>query len=255
MRVLTSGDYVLAMSTLAKEEKMKERIEKKKLVVHKVAFELEAAKNIVEKDKTKFYAKLGLFKPKHEEVECEAVQLFYEPFITAKANYFLDYYKKKTYTIKVDENVSEVVAFGKTFKPEAVKEGILKRPYKAIVFDAQERVIHRVATRVALNRTGREIDPAKLPSGPAEPEPEKTLEKDSAKTRALKISPDIILDEIRKRTAKRPMDVGKIAEEAFEVTEYAVVFTPIYEARCQRLKTGEIKIMPISGVTGKALSL
>jgi hypothetical protein len=255
VRALTSGEYALTVSTLAKEEKMKERIEKRKLVVHKVAFDLEVAKNIVEKDKTKFYAKLGLFKPKHEEIECESVQLFYEPFIVAKANYFLDYYKKKTYTIKIDENVSEVVAFGKTFKPEAMKEGILKRSYKAIAFDAQERVIHRVATQMALNRTGREIDPAKLPSGSTEPEPEKTLEKDSGKTRDLKIPPNLILDKIRKRIAKRPMDVGKIAEEAFEVTEYAVVCTPVYEARCQRLKTGEIKIIPISGVTGKALSL
>ncbi len=234
---------------------MKEKIEKRKVIVHKVAFDLEAAENIVEKDKTKFYAKLGLFKPKHDEIECESVQLFYEPFITARANYFLDYYKKKTYAIKIDENVSEVVAFGKTFKPEVMKEGILKRPYKAIAFDAEERVIHNVATHMALNRTGREIDPAKLPSGPAEPDPDQVLEEDSVKTRDLKISPDTILDKIRKRTAKRPMDVGKIVEEAFEVTEYAVVCTPVYEARCQRLKTGEIKILPISGITGKALSL
>jgi hypothetical protein len=251
----TSGDYALAVSTLAKEEKMREKIEKRKLIVHKVAFDLEAAKNIVEKDKTKFYAKLGLFKPKHEEIECESVQLFYEPFIMAKANYFLDYYKRKTYTIKIDENVSEVVAFGKTYKPEAVKEGFLKRSYKAIALDAQERVIYRVATHMALNRTGREIDPAKLPSGPTEPEPDKTLEKDSDRTRDLKISPDVILDKIRRRTAQRPSDVGGIEGEAFEVTEYVVVCTPIYEARCQRLKTGEIKILPISGVTGKALSL
>ncbi len=245
----------MAVSILAKEEKMKEKIEKKKLIVHKIAFDLEAAKNIVEKRKTKFYAKLGLFKPKHEEIECQSVQMFYEPFIMAKANYLLDYYKRKTYTIKIDENVSEVAAFGKTFKPEAVKEGILKRPYKAIALDAQERIIHRVATHMVLNKTGREINPAKLPSGPTELEPEKTLEKDSIKTRDLKISPDSILDKIRKRTAKRPMDVGRIAEEAFEVTEYAVICTPVYEARCKRLKTAEIKILPISGVTGKAFSL
>ena len=99
------------MSTLAKEEKMKERIEERKLIVHKVAFDIEAAKKIVEKNKTRFFAKLGFFKPKHKEIECESVQLFYEPFIVAKANYFLDYYKNKTYTIKIDENVSEVIAF------------------------------------------------------------------------------------------------------------------------------------------------
>jgi hypothetical protein len=243
------------VSTIVKEDILKERIEKRKLIVHKIAFDLETAKNIVEKDKTRFYSKLGFFKPKHEEIECESAQLFYEPFIVAKANYYLDYYKGKTYTVKIDEEVSEVIAFGQTLKPEAVKEGILKRPHKAISFDAQERVIHRTATHMALNRTGREIDPTRLPSGPTEPEPEKSLKKDGHRVRRLEISPDVILDRIRKQTAKRPPDVGRIAEEAFEVTEYALVCTPIYEARCRRLKTGEIKIMPMSGVTGKMLSL
>jgi len=79
---------------------------------------------------------------------------------------------------------------------------------------------------MALNRTGLKIDPIRLPSDPTEPE--KTMEKDSDKTRDLQISPDIILDKIRKRTAKRPTNMGKVAEEAFEVTEYAVVCTPIY---------------------------
>jgi hypothetical protein len=245
----------LVVSTLAKEEKMKERIKKRELIVHKVAFDLEATRNIVEKDKAKFFAKLGIFKPRHEKIECESVQLFYEPFIVAKANYFLDYYKKKTYTIRIDEDASEVIVFGQTLKPKTVKEGILKRPHKSIAFDAQERVIHRVTTRMALNRTGREINPTGLPAGPTESEPKQTLEKESDRTRDLQISPDTILDKIRKRTAKRPLDVGKIAEEAFEVTEYAVVCTPIYEARCQRLKTGEIRILPISGVTGKTLPL
>lgn len=245
----------MVVSTLAKEEKINERIKKRKLIVHKVAFDLEAASSIVEKDKAKFFAKLGIFKPKHEEIECEPVQLFYEPFIVAKAKYFLDYYRKKTYTIGIDEDASEVIVFGQTFKPEIVKGGFLKRPYNAIAFDAQERVIRRVTTRMALNRTGREINPTRLPSGPTEPEPEQALEEDSDRTRDLQISPDTILDKIRKRTARRPLDVSKIVQETLEVTEYAVVCTPIYEARCQRLKTGEIKILPISGVTGKALPL
>ena len=235
---------------------IEERIEERKLIVHKIAIDLETARRVVEKGKTKFFAKLGFLKPKHEEIEIESVELFYEPFIVAKARYFLDYYKKKTYTIKVGEEVSEVIAFGQTLKPAVSKEkGILRRPHKAIAFDAQERVLHKVATYIVLNRKGREIDPAKLPSAPTEPDSNKALKEVSEKLRKLKGSPDIILEIIRKRTAKKPPDVGRIAEEVFEVTEYALVYTPIYEARCRRLKTGEIKIVPISGVTSKMLSL
>lgn len=234
---------------------MKESIRERELVVHKIALDREAVGNIIGKIKTKFFARLSLFKPRQEEIECELLQPTYEPFITAKASYLLDYYKKKTYAIKIDEEVKEVDAFGQTFKPESVKEGILKRPYKAIFFAAQERAIRKATVHLALNRKGREVDPAKLPSGSIELEPKKTLKEADDRVRDLEISPDTILDKIRKRTAKRPSDVCRIAEEAFEVTEYALVCTPVYEARCRRPKTGEIKVIPISAVTGNVLLL
>jgi len=248
----------LVASTLAEEEKIEEMIEERKLVVHEIAMDLENAKNIVEKDKTRFFAKLGFLKPKREEIECESVLLFYEPFVVAKANYLLDYYKKKTYTIRVGEEVSEVIMFDQTLKPKVMKErvkGILKRSYKEIAFDAQERVIHEASANIALNRTGREIDPTKLPSASTEPQPEKVLKECGDKVRKLRVSPDGIIDIIRGRIVKRPPDTGRIARETFEVTEHAVVYTPIYEARCRHSKTGEIKIIPISGVTSKMLSL
>jgi len=248
----------LVASTLAEEEKIEEMIEERKLVVHEIAMDLESAKNIVEKDKTRFFAKLGFLKPKREEIECESVLLFYEPFVVAKANYLLDYYKKKTYTIRVGEEVSEVIMFDQTLKPKVMKERvkrILKRSYKEIAFDAQERVIHEASANIALNRTGREIDPTKLPSASTEPQPEKVLKECGDKVRKLRVSPDGIIDIIRGRIVKRPPDIGRIARETFEVTEHAVVYTPIYEARCRHSKTGEIKIIPISGVTSKMMSL
>ena len=242
-------------STLAKEEKDEERIQERKLIVHKIAVDFETVKNVVEKGKTGSFARLGFLKPKHEEIECESVLLFYEPFVIAKTNYFLDYYENKTYSIKVGDKAREVIVFGQTLKPKVVKErvkGILKRSRKEIVFNAQERVIHKATVHIALNRTGREIEPTKLPSAPAEPEPEKALKEIRDKARKLTIS---IFESLKDVACKRPPNVGTILEEVFEVTEHAVVYTPIYEARCRHLKTGEIKIIPISGVTGEILSL
>jgi hypothetical protein len=248
----------LTASTLAEEKKIEEKIEKRKLIVHKIAIDLETAKNVVEKEKTGFFARLGVLKPKRGEIECESVILFYEPFVVAKANYFLDYYKKTAYTVRVGEEVSEVIVLGQTLKPKVVKErvkGILKRAHKEITFDAQERVIHKTTAHIAQNRTGREIDPNELPSATAEPEPEKVLKECGDKARKLRFSPDSIIDDVRKRTITRPPNIGRIAKEVFEVTEHAVVYTPIYEARCRNLKTGEIKIIPISGITSKMLYL
>ncbi len=245
----------MVASALAEEEMSEEKRPKRKLIVHKVMVDLEAVRNAIEKDKTRFFAKLGFLKPKHEEIECESVLLFYEPFLIAKTNYFLDYYENKTYRTKVGENATEVVVFGQTLKPKVMSQrmkGVLKRPHKEIVFDAQERVIHKAIEKIALSRTGREIDSTKLPSAPAESEPEKVLKACSEKARKLGVSLFNTLEDI---VRKRPPNVGRIVEEVLEVTEHTVVYTPIYEARCRNLKTGEIKIIPISGVTGKMLSL
>jgi len=248
-------DDILVASTLAKEEIDEEKTPERKLIVHKIFVGLETVRNVVEKDKTSFFAKLGFLKPKQEDIECESVLLFYEPFLIAKANYFLDYYENKTYRIKVGDNATEVVVFGQTLKPEVMSErvkGVLKRSHKEIVFDAQERVIHKAIEQIALNRTGREIDPTKLPSAPAEPEPEKILKECREKARKVGIT---LFNTLKAVVCKRPPNIGRIVEEVFEVTEHTLVYTPIYEARCRHLKTGEIKIIPISGVTGKPLSL
>jgi len=248
----------LCASTLTKEGKFEERIGERKLIVHKIAIDFEGARNAVEKDKTKFFAKLGFLKPKHEEIECESILLFYNPFVVAKAHYFLDYYKRKTYTVRVGDEVSEVIVFDQILKPRVVKEwvkGIVKRPHKEIGFDAQERVIHEASAQIGLNGAGREIDHAKLPSAPVELEPEKVLKESGDGVRKFSVSPEKIIDIVRKRVARRPADVGRIIKEVFEVTEYSVIYTPVYEARCRRLKTGEIKIIPLSGVTSEMLSL
>jgi hypothetical protein len=255
IRTQKIDDDILVAFTLAKEEMDEEKPLKRKLIVHKITVDLETVRNVVEKDKTRFFAKLGFLKPKHEEIECESVLLFYEPFMIAKANYFLDYYENKTYRITVGDDTTEVVVFGQTLKPEVMSErvkGVLKRSHREIVFDAQERVIHKAIEQIALNRTGHEIDPTKLPSAPAEPEPEKVLKECSEKARKLRLS---VFDTLEDIVCKRPPNIGRIVEEVLEVTEHTVVYTPIYEARCRHLKTGEIKIIPLSGVTGKMLSL
>ena len=245
----------MVASTLAKEEIEEEKTLERKLIVQKIFVNHETVRKVVEKDKTSFFTKLGFLKPKQEDIDCESVLLFYEPFLIAKANYFLDYYENKTYRIKVGDNATEVVVFDQTLKPEVVSErvkGVLKRSHREIVFGAQERVIHKAIEQIALNRTGREIDSTKLPSAPAELEPEKVLKEYREKARKVGLT---LFNTLKDVVCKRPPNIGRIVEEVFEVTEHTVVYTPIYEARCRHLKTGEIKIIPISGVTGKPLSL
>ena len=89
---LICSDEVLV--ALAEEEEIEEKIAERNLIVQRVPIDLETAKNIVDREKTKFFAKAGLLRPKHEEIEVESILLFYDPFTVAKAKYLLDFYEK-----------------------------------------------------------------------------------------------------------------------------------------------------------------
>ena len=246
-------DRVLAVSTLNEEEVETEKISTRHLLVHELNVNLEGVRGIIEENKTKFFAKLGFLKPNQEEVECESILLFYESFLIAKANYFLDYYENKKYRIRINDKSTQVNIFGQVLEPVILSsriETLLKRSHKEVVFEGEERVIYEKTKKIALNRKGREINPAKLPKGNTEPEPRKVLAECHERVRYLDLS---IVDTMRDIICKKPPNINRVVKETFEVTEQCVVYTPIYEARCRHLKTKETKIIPISGVTKKLL--
>jgi hypothetical protein len=249
-------DDIILVATKLNEEDIKiEKIPAKHLIVHNLSVNFESVREVVEKNKTKFFAKLGLLKPKREEVECESILLFYETFLIAKAKYFLDYYENKKYRIKVGNKATQVEIFGQVLEPIMTcgkVENFLKRSRKEIVFEGEERVIYEKTRKIALNRKGHEINPAKLPNGPIELEPRKVLIECHERVRDLDLS---LVDTMKDIICEKPSNVGRVVKEFFEVTDQSIVYTPIYEARCRHLKTKETKIIPISGVTNELLFL
>lgn len=246
----------MTITTVITEEPGTECIGERKLIVHQIVYDFNTARNLVETEKPKWFAKLGFLKPDPDEIICESLHLIYEPFIIVKAHYLLDYYKPTHYTIKIGEEVNEVAIFGHTLHPEIMStQRILRRTHKAITFDAFERVCHTATSNLALTRMGQQIDSRQLPSGTPEVEPEKILKHHRNQVRTLQISHEEIMERVYQQTASRPLDIGEIIDEVYEVTEYTIVCTPIYEARCRQMKTGEIKIIPLSSITGSVLSI
>jgi hypothetical protein len=246
----------VTISTALTEALGTECIGERKLIVHQVACDLDTAYNLVETDKPKWFAKLGFLKPAPDEIICESLHLVYEPFIVVKAQYLLDYYKPTLYTINIGDEVNEVVIFGHTLQPDIMNtHRFLRRTHKAITFDAYERVCHTATSNLAVTRMGQQIDPRQLPTGAQEMEPEKVLKQHHGQVHPLQISHEEIMERIYQQTATRPLDIGEIIDEVYEVTEYTIVCTPIYEARCRQVKTGEIKIIPLSSVTGTILAI
>ena len=140
----------------------------------------------------------------------------------------------------------EVIIFDKTLQPSGQEKG-----GRQISLEAKERVTASVPAYVCLDKNGKEIDPKKLPSGVEEPDSQRVLRDLANKLRSPAATPDAVVGIMRSRIVKRPQDIERIVNEIFEVTELSAIYTPIYEARLRHLKTGVIKIVPISGITGK----
>ncbi len=247
-------DSALSTTSSINEETTIKKPFKSAVLVQKISKDYKAIKNIIDKNMVKTFSKMYFIKPKANEIECESIELCYDSFLTANTKYTIEYYQNKKYHIELDENVAEVLIFNHSIKPKDVNEkhSILKKTKKEIAIESKERVNYEITKRVTLNRKGRIIDFNELPSAPCEPNPVKFLDKYNTNVR----HPEVYMWEILKKAVmNRPPNVSEIINEKFQVTEQVLVYTPIYEARCRNLNSYEIKIIPVSGVTGKIFSL
>jgi hypothetical protein len=58
----------------------------------------------------------------------------------------------------------------------------------------------------------------------------------------------------KSRIIKRPSDVDTIDNEIFHVTEYAMIYNPIYKITFRNVKTKEEKTVSIDGVSGEIIN-
>ena len=147
-----------------------------------------------------------------------------------------------------------MIVFDHSIKPRDSPEKSLigNKSRKKIVIEGKERVNYESIGQFTINRKGRIIDREGLPSAACEPDPVKFLDKYDTNVR----HPEVYMWDILKKAAvKRPANVSEVINENFRVTEQVLVYTPIYEARCRNLNSYEIKIIPVSGVTGKIFTL
>ena len=230
-----------------------ERIAERKTIVYKTLVDPTTVKLMGEKEKVKLFTKMGFFRPKPEEIQCDSIEKYYEPYIIANGKYTIDYYRKHAYTLEVGENVRELVIFDQVLRPKAPRLAKLRGRGKEVELESEQRILHESTVYLILDKKGREVDPKQLPSAPSEEQPEKVLAESGERVRKLKIPPERAIDIVRSKIAKRPSDAERITQELFEVSEYAIVFTPAYEATYRNTKTNETQILKIDGVTCKIM--
>ncbi|UCE16072.1 MAG: hypothetical protein JSV12_00160 [Candidatus Bathyarchaeota archaeon] len=230
-----------------------EKIVERKLIVYKTLVDPTVVKVAGEKLKNKLFTRFGFLKPKLSEIQFVSIDKYYEPYIILNGKYSIDYYRKSTYTVNVDEKVQEVILFNQKLKPEPSKKPSA-RGYTIIKLEGKEHLLYTDKASLILDKTGREVPLKQLSSAPSEEHPRKMLAELGESAENLEIASSADVGILRSKIVKRPMDIERIVKELFEVTERAVIYTPIYKVLFQNVKTGEVKAVEFDGVTSKRIS-
>ena len=233
-----------------------EKISKRKVIVYKSRVDPTIVKLTAEKMKYKLFAKFGFSKSRSEEIRVVSVDKYYEPYILIDAKYSVQYFKKRVFTLDVDSETEDVKILGESYKPEieASRSGEAGESHKVIRLEAELWSSYRDKAYLVLDRDGREIPPDQVPAAPSEDHPEKILKEFSKKTGRVQVSPRKEIELVKDRIVKRPSDIAKIEDELFQISEHAVIYSPIYEITFRNVRTGEERLVKIDGVTAKIIS-
>jgi len=230
-------------------ESIPEKITDRKIIVYKTLIDPTVIKLATEKVKDRLFVKFGFLKPNPDQIQQVSFEKDYEPFVIVDGRYHIDYYRRRLYTVRVDDKAQEVILFNQTFKPENSNEPV----GKVVRIEGEERLVHEAKAYLVLSADGREVSPKRIPSAPSE-EHSKKMAAEIESTKRLEILPNEELDIIRNKIVKRPPEIKRVVKELFEVVDRAVIYTPIYKVKFQNIKTGEMKTVKFDGVTARLLS-
>jgi hypothetical protein len=227
-----------------------EKLADRKIIVYKTLIDPTVIKLATEKFKDRLFVKFGFLKPNPDQIQQISFEKDYEAFVIVDGKYNIDYYRRRIYTVRVDDKAQEVILFNQTFKPDLSNE---TPQGKVVRIEGEERLIQEAKAYIVLSADGREVSPKRIPSAPSE-EHSKKLAAEIETTKRLEILPNEEIDIMRNKIVKRPPEIKRVVKELFEVTDRAVIYTPIYKVKFQNVKTGEMKTVKFDGVTARLLS-
>jgi len=234
--------------TIEPKQPFEEKIADQKTVVYSTLIDPAVIKIAAETIKGKLFAKYGFLKTKPEEVSIVSISKYYKPYIVVSGKYTVDYYRKRVSTIKVADDVSEVLIGIDRLKPKQVT-GSYGQVYRGIELPSQEHVKKEVKASLVFDSSGQPISLDELPLSPSESNPEEVLAKSCKK----EIPREFGLSILRTRIFKRPTDASWIDNELFEVNERVVIYVPIFKVLFRKVQTGKEKTLKFNGLTGKLI--
>ncbi len=242
------------MLSLTTIPEIPENIAQRKVIVYKSRVDPATLKQKAEEMKNELFIR-RFSKPKLEDIHVVSVDKYYEPYVLVDAKYRIEYYTNKTFTFDITEKAKVVKILGETFKPKMVSipNTDPEQFQKVINLEGQEWSFYEDKAYFILNKSGNEISPDEVPIAPSEDNPRKILKEFAKNAEKVKISNREVLAKAKSKIIKRPSDVDDVDKEIFQVTEYAIIYNPIYKITFRNEKTKEEKTVSIDGVSGEII--
>ena len=170
--------------------------------------------------------------------------------------YEADFYRKAVHTIKVDNNVREVVLQEGVFTTSS-KSSVLgkmegKRSKNKIDLELEEHVFVEMEKEITIDQHGKEREMTyKVHSNTQENYPDKILETNNKKD--FEFTKEFAIQKLKDKLRERKIDSEiRDLKENFTVHEIFQVYVPIYEARLVGPKK-KVEIMRVDAVKNKVI--
>ena len=242
------------MLSLTAIPQIPENVVQRKIIVYKARIDPATLKQTAEEMKNELFVK-RFSKPKPEDIHVVSVDKHYEPYILIDAKYRIEYYSNKIYTFEIAEKAKEVKVLGQSFKPQliSVPDSEPEQFRKVVSIEGQELSFYEDKAYFILDKKGNEISPDQVPIAPSEDNPKKILKEFGKNAEKLKITNKGILSLAKSKLINRPKEVENIENELFQVTEYAIIYNPVYKITFRNTKNKEEKTVSIDGVTAEII--
>ena len=242
------------MLSLTAIPQIPENVVQRKIIVYKARIDPATLKQTAEEMKNELFVK-RFSKPKPEDIHVVSVDKHYEPYILIDAKYRIEYYSNKIYTFEIAEKAKEIKVLGQSFKPQliSVPDSEPEQFRKVVSIEGQELSVYEDKAYFILDKKGNEISPDQVPIAPSEDNPKKILKEFGKNAEKLKITNKGILSLAKSKLINRPKEVENIENELFQVTEYAIIYNPVYKITFRNTKNKEEKTVSIDGVTAEII--
>lgn len=181
-----------------------------------------------------------------EDIKLIFSENFYEPYFSITGKYTVDYVKKHSFTVELNEKIDKLFIAGKEIlsEPTNSEKAVFKIP-------AEQRAQIQNEIILVLDKRGREVDRTTMPFS-------KNSFKNvsqSQKWQNLDIPIKLQIDLLKNKIALLPLEPTSVEKEILEITQRTIVYLPMSRFTFENIISHEQATTSINRVTGEIDSI